>query len=383
MRLKLCFLVVILACVASCAYRDPICDRLFPPIRYADIYASSDIGPRPTPEPTATLPACLDHLPQLPFDIIAQDSRELGRNFVLSPSGEQMILDADHGLSLLSIATGQRIQFSVTDNLQFWIDESHVILWGKRSNRYVFYSFDILTGQEDAYEMRWEYNDLSPHLVTEPLIKGRSAQAILQVDEKAICKAVHDGRLGTVEGADSILLLVGQDLLQHGGDLIREEHPGLLNYENIAQLRQAAQSQSSLVAIPMNSPVVKAYWHRILVLAGLPNKPHNLLVHVSSESHWEGYPMIASQLAIDKEGSLRWTDPNTGFLVSRSRCISASTKQYQYILYRRDAESLTPVGLIPYVPGHLTMMAWSPDGRYIYIKQPIDGLDTISRINLN
>ena len=335
-------------------------------------------------EPVAVKLQCPNNLENLSLETIVKDSFQYTSDFLLSPSGEQMAIRTSDGISIFSLITGERRQTELSDFLRFWIDENSLVLSYHEEGQFKFYAFNLETRQKTRYEMRWEYNDLASHTVAAQYYTGWQAAANLEVSKQTICKAVHDGRLKTLEASDESLLLLREDLLEHGSDLIREEHPDLFPYDTIARLRETAQSVSSVVSIQVESPVRQAYWYRILVLTGLPDEPHNLLVQVSSESHWEGYPITTNQLVIDKGDLAVWTGTNTEFFVARDPCDNLGDEGYRYVLYHRNDESRSPVavGVIPYLPEYWTKMVWSPDGRYIYVKQPVEGVWSISRLTL-
>lgn len=401
-RIGLVALIVL--ALAACAPRmrdalglgNPECDRLY----LVDQPADSSMGDRPhtppeaqppaappegdtAPEPSAE-PGCLKDLPLLPTETVVDEAFEYTSRFLLRPSGQGMVLTTSGVVILLSLATGGRETLELEGFPQFWADEETLVYSVSDGEGVDYFAHDLDTGGQQSFTLRWEYNDVPAENLTASYYTGWQASEILEVGKRAICKAVRDGRLKTVEAEDGSLLLLQEDLLEHGADLIREEHPKLYTYDEIAEMRNAAEDVRSVIFTDIEAPIRHGYWHKILVMTGLPRRVENLLVNASSESHWQDYPHIANQLEIDHGGGSRWLDIGGEYFVERDSCTSSQAQDYPYVLHsRRPDGKPVVVGRIPYSIDYWARMVWAPDGRHIYLKHPIDGRWVVSRLSLH
>lgn len=397
MRSSLYFLAAVLFVLAACSpLADSTCDRLFlveepiddslPPAPH--IPPEAQITPSPSSafesrRPVPTVLPCPDSLDILPPQEVVAGSLPDTSHFLLAPSGQQMAIWAGGSVSILSLATGTRRETGLSDVPRFWLDDRTLVLSHYVNRQPKVYAFHLETGQRTTFEIRWEYNDVPPADLPGRYYTGWQAIERLEMSKRTLCDAVRDGRLQTLAAADGSLLLQRENLIEHGGELIREAHPQLLSYDEIARLRETAGHVTSVVSVPLESPIRHAYWPRILVLTGLPAEPHNLVVYAASESHWNGLPLVPNQLDIDDSGSPLWTDTGSEFFVSRETCPGRGDEAYPYVLYRRQGNSVAKaVGILPYRPDYWASLVWSPDGRTIYLKQPVDGRWSIARLAL-
>jgi hypothetical protein len=347
----------------------------------ATVTVPSSAGPAQSPGVT-TPDACPHDARVLPTEIVVSDAVEYYSKFLLSPSGNQMALRTQDTTIVLDLSTDPHRQIAETMSFPLaWTGEHSLIF---HQDELHFYELDLNTGRRTPFEMRWEYNEVDENVFAAPFYTGWQAAWQLELGKESICAAVHDGKLRTSEAADGTLLLFRDDLLEHGGNLIRESCPSLLHYDEVADLRMKAQRGSSVLAIMVDAPIRHGYWHHTLVLTGLPDDPYNLLVNVNSESHWMDYPFVENQLPI--HGAIEREIPANGrFLVERDPCADPSDKNYPFLLYQTavEGQALVFVGRIPYdVSDYWGDMVWSPDGQHIYFKHAIDGRYVISRLTL-
>ncbi|MGD8626313.1 MAG: hypothetical protein PVJ34_17375 [Anaerolineae bacterium] len=282
--------------------------------------------PLPTPSEAAGPGAgCNEDLEILPLEPVVREGVEDTSDFLLSPDGRRLALAVGEAVDIVDLRDGTRRPLGVVGYARFWIDDDLLVFSTHDGAQFHYYAYDLRADRSIPLEMRWEYND----------------------------------------GLQSTL----------------SEHPELLTYDQIAFLRERAGAVWSIVDVRMESPVIQGYWHKILVVSGLPEPPHHLLIHVASESHWEKYPEVDTQLFLVDGGLDVWLDTGAEFFVTRDACADGRDP---YVLYRRIQliDEVEPVGRIPYQPESWTGMVWSPDRRYIYIKQRTDGLYAISRLRL-
>jgi hypothetical protein len=281
--------------------------------------------PKPTANPARAEAGCNQDLEILPLEVVVQEGVEDTSKFFLSPDGRRLALAVGDAVEILDFRDGGRSPLDGVDYPRFWINDDLLVFSTHDGTQFHYYAYDLQTGRTFLLEVRWEYNDGPP------------------------------ARL--------------------------DEHPELLTYDQIAFLRERAEVAWSIVDIPMESPIIDGYWHKILALSGLPEPPYNLLVHVSSESHWEKYPDVDTQLVIADGGLDVWLDTGAEFFVTRDAC---PDDRYPYVLSRRIQllDDVEPVGRIPYQPEPWSGMVWSPDRRHIYIKQQTDGVYAVSRLRL-
>jgi hypothetical protein len=369
---------------------------------------ASEPTPMPRTEWTTRSEAasdCVDGLPLLSVDTIIEGPGGFAF-FRISPSGRQLVSltwggPAD-GVHILDLeASRSRRLMGGSNRPHAWLSEDLLLMQAdtKRidpkttASTLEWYVYDIRRDERIRLDLRYEYHGLDAQRFTGPYYTGWQAARLLALPVDTICRAARRGTLQSTVAADGSLLLSRDDLLNKGPSLVRAWQPILISTDEIVALRRMARDVYVIKRPDTNRPLPQwsggganfpSNWSHSLVLLGLPGRPSNVLVHVDSTRHWEGYPLVANQVRVDS-GAIesRSPDPDSGYVLRRDACHDPRTPGYRHVLYRHANEDLVPVGLIPFPSdAYEAQLFWSPDGGSLYFDQEAFGRYSISRLHL-
>jgi hypothetical protein len=357
-----------------------------PPEAQATLQAYVTLQPTATPWPNVD---CRQASIQLPMQPVKGVPSDLEAFLSVSPSGRYVTIMqyTEDKLIVLDQVTGIRRDFTAPGVQKFWTDDSRLFIHDDQ-----WYSIDTETGQTLYFESRWEYDQPDQSRFTRDVYTGWQAASALQVKDEVVCDAVREGVLHPIPASDGSLLLRRGELLEHGTGIVRDEYSELIPSQEVSRLRENADNAVVVERYWIDAPLEYGYesktWQQLLILTGLAEEPHNLIVHVASEIHWTGYPLVPNEERI-AGGAIRGRDLHSGYLVSTELCATGTDKVFVLFAKDDDGETLTALGSISYEDyqmynqeGNRSEMVWSPDGGFIYIDRWLDGQYTVYRLQL-